>query len=250
MKINYNFKYSTTYMRYCAYTLCDETSKGPYIFDPLKFDYCPFYAGHGKDGRPYESARPSPNWELKSEKDEKIRDISTWNVIVQPIAFFKTKREAEHMEKKLLHLIPKNYLTNAMFPYLSPDERKIRKSECIHFYLDKRKKELKRRREKIWAQLYVKTGQKRFVEKTLYRQLAVELHMQRKENILSPEIKWTQKESPCFWKDNVIFEQPFNRVIELLGVNPEIVHLYDEKIKCDNLLARLGVNPNNLKWNF
>ena len=104
---------------YEAYVLCDTSKKGNYKFGPLEFRYKPIYVGHGKSGRAkrscnislYEMAVP------KTLKQAKLKELAENKVSIRfcIIGRFQTKKKAEIVEKKLLTLIPKEYLCKSLY---------------------------------------------------------------------------------------------------------------------------------------
>jgi len=99
---------------YEAYVLCDGTKPGNYEFGPLRFEYAPFYVGHGLRGRSRKSCWISWQEYMKPTgfKSDKIRRIGKkkGSIRIEVINFFCTKKKAFIVEKKLMNLIPPEYL--------------------------------------------------------------------------------------------------------------------------------------------
>ena len=108
--------YGKGYCRYEVYVLMDSTIPGKFMFGPLVFDHEPFYVGHGRNGRAKISAsigRQQDKYNFKSKRMKDIQDNGgyiRWTVINR----FKTKTKAFVVEKKIMNLIPRNYLTNSL----------------------------------------------------------------------------------------------------------------------------------------
>lgn len=117
--------YGVGSLDYLVYILSDESKPGEYKFGPLTLYYKPFYVGQGKckkanlEARYKESSRVGRQRDKGGEKVDKLELMKQQNkkVHIDVIQRFHTEPPSKVLEMKLLHTIPKNYLTNCEFPY-------------------------------------------------------------------------------------------------------------------------------------
>ena len=105
--------------RYVVYVLMDSLKCDKYQFDQLQFNYEPFYVGCGKNIRPRESAALGRQLgEYTAKVDRMKRIVAAGGVVrIQIVGRFSTKKKAELVEKKLMNLIPHNFLTNGVYHF-------------------------------------------------------------------------------------------------------------------------------------
>lgn len=105
---------------YEVYVLMDGTKPEKFVFGPLELNYEPFYVGHGQIGRNRKSAA------LGRQKDKYTHKVARMIDIVEKkggvirsriINRFYTKNKAFMVEKKLMNLIPRSFLTNSLIHY-------------------------------------------------------------------------------------------------------------------------------------
>jgi hypothetical protein len=109
----YYGKYPNSYE---VYVLLDSTKPGIYKFGTLEFDYEPFYVGHGQIGRSKKSASLWGQIDIYSFKTKRMKEIAKkrGSIRYYKIGYFQTKTKAFMVEKKLMNLIPRSYLTNSL----------------------------------------------------------------------------------------------------------------------------------------
>lgn len=219
-----------SYGPFCVYAILNSKIDGEYKFGPLEFEHPPIYVGQGNLNRPAASLQaPWLKEQFKTEKDEKIYEIRYY-AIPRIIAYFDNKYDAKLVEAKVLHLIPKNYLTNANFPYLKPEERILYKSECFVAEFEMKNENIngniiKTKRE-LMKKLKLKNiscgGENDFRQDFLifnyYKKLTTDRELQQK-------IKFKMKDG--FWKDSIIFEQSLEEVAEILDIK-DFYDLYEQ----------------------
>ncbi len=101
---------------YYVYVLLDGTQPGKYTFGPLRFDHEPFYVGHGKGDRIKKSAMLSRQLDKYTHKVKRMQEIEKDGGTIRPqiVGYFYTKEKAFLVEKKVMNLITRKYLTNGV----------------------------------------------------------------------------------------------------------------------------------------
>lgn len=101
---------------YYVYVLLDGRRPGKYKFGPLEFTYEPFYVGHGKKDRVKKSGMLSRQLDKYCHKVKRMIEIEKDGGVIryQIVGYFYTKEKAALVEKKLMNVIPRNYLTNGL----------------------------------------------------------------------------------------------------------------------------------------
>lgn len=100
---------------YEVYTLADPRFQGRYEFGPLRFNYKPFYVGHGELGRALKSSAYGRQLDKYTHKIKKMKEIKKAGMRprIYIVGRFMTKNKAFVVEKKLMNLIPD--LSNSLF---------------------------------------------------------------------------------------------------------------------------------------
>lgn len=108
-------RYGKPPFKYQVYALLDGRRQGKYEFGPLLFNYEPFYVGCGDKRRAERSARLSRQMDKYTHKVKRMMEIERDGGIIrcQVISYFYTRYKALLVEKKLMNLIPRQYLTNS-----------------------------------------------------------------------------------------------------------------------------------------
>ena len=101
---------------YETYVLTDGTKTGKYKFGPLTFNAEPFYVGCGRIGRHKKSSMLSRQLDRYNFKIERMKKIHREGGVtkVQIVGHYFTKNQASLAEKKLMNLIPKDFLENSL----------------------------------------------------------------------------------------------------------------------------------------
>jgi len=109
---NYPYEYE-------VYLLLDSTKRDKYIFGPLEFNYEPFYVGCGKIGRYRKSMALGRQLDKYTFKVERMKEIISKGGSIRPqiVNRFYTRKKAMLVEKKLMNLIPRGYLTNSLLHF-------------------------------------------------------------------------------------------------------------------------------------
>jgi len=104
-----------------VYILLDGNKPGDWSFGPIELSHKPFYVGCGKLGRHEHSMGKGRQLERHCEKTDRIIEIFRLGGLTAVgyyiVNYFMTKEKAVVVEKKIMRLIGKRYLTNAEFNY-------------------------------------------------------------------------------------------------------------------------------------
>ena len=105
--------------RYVVYVLMDSLKCDKFQFGELQFNYEPFYVGCGMNNRPKISAALARQLGDYTAKVDRMKRIVAAGGVVrtQIVGRFSTKKKAELVEKKLMNLIPHNFLTNGSYNF-------------------------------------------------------------------------------------------------------------------------------------
>ncbi len=107
-------------LKFEVYVLLDGTRPGYYIFGPFEFNHEPFYVGQGERGKRHIDSmghgRQQDKFTEKVERIDNIRCIGgPYSIRFQIINTFYTQEKAVMVEKKIIRLIGKRYLTNSQY---------------------------------------------------------------------------------------------------------------------------------------